>query len=91
MLGEFREFAIKGNVVDVAVGIMIGGAFGTVIKSLVEDVLMPPIGLATRAAPTVLRSWTRLRRRDDAVDGRHVPTTSSTREVEAPRPAPNRA
>jgi len=47
MLSEFREFAIKGNVVDMAVGIMIGGAFSTVIKSLVDDVLMPPIGLAT--------------------------------------------
>jgi large conductance mechanosensitive channel len=42
---EFREFAIKGNVVDMAVGIIIGGAFGTVVKSLVDDVLMPPIGL----------------------------------------------
>jgi large conductance mechanosensitive channel len=42
---EFREFAVKGNVVDMAVGIIIGGAFGTVVKSLVDDVLMPPIGL----------------------------------------------
>ncbi|MGI9521305.1 MAG: large-conductance mechanosensitive channel protein MscL [Hyphomicrobiaceae bacterium] len=45
MLQEFREFAIKGNVVDMAVGIIIGGAFGTIVKSLVNDVLMPPIGL----------------------------------------------
>lgn len=42
---EFREFAVKGNVVDMAVGIIIGGAFGTVVKSLVDHVLMPPIGL----------------------------------------------
>jgi large conductance mechanosensitive channel len=42
---EFREFAVKGNVVDMAVGIIIGGAFGTIAKSLVEDVLMPPIGM----------------------------------------------
>jgi large conductance mechanosensitive channel len=42
---EFREFAVKGNVVDMAVGIIIGGAFGTVVRSLVDDVLMPPIGL----------------------------------------------
>lgn len=42
---EFREFAIKGNVVDMAVGIIVGGAFGTIVKSLVADVLMPPIGL----------------------------------------------
>jgi large conductance mechanosensitive channel len=47
MFQEFKEFAIKGNVVDMAVGIMIGGAFSTVVKSLVEDVVMPPIGLAT--------------------------------------------
>jgi len=46
MLKEFREFALKGNVLDMAVGIIIGGAFGTIIQSLVKDVLMPPIGLA---------------------------------------------
>ena len=45
MLKEFREFAMRGNVVDMAVGIIIGGAFGTIVKSLVDDVLMPPIGL----------------------------------------------
>lgn len=45
MLKEFREFALKGNVVDMAVGIIIGGAFGTIVSSLVNDVLMPPIGL----------------------------------------------
>ena len=45
MLQEFKEFAMKGNVVDMAVGIIIGGAFGTIVKSLVNDVLMPPIGL----------------------------------------------
>jgi large conductance mechanosensitive channel len=42
---EFREFAVKGNVVDMAVGIIIGGAFGTIVKSLVDDVIMPPVGL----------------------------------------------
>ena len=46
MLKEFREFAVKGNVVDMAVGIIIGGAFGTIVKSLVNDVIMPPVGLA---------------------------------------------
>lgn len=45
MLKEFKEFAMRGNVVDMAVGIIIGGAFGTIVKSLVSDVLMPPIGL----------------------------------------------
>ncbi len=47
MFKEFKEFAMKGNVVDMAVGIMIGGAFGTVVKSLVDDVVMPPVGLLT--------------------------------------------
>ena len=45
MFKEFKEFAMRGNVVDMAVGIVIGAAFGTIIKSLVADVLMPPIGL----------------------------------------------
>jgi large conductance mechanosensitive channel len=45
MLKEFKEFAMRGNVLDMAVGIIIGAAFGKIIASLVEDVLMPPIGL----------------------------------------------
>ncbi len=46
MIKEFKEFAMRGNVVDMAVGIIIGAAFGTIVKSLVSDVIMPPIGLA---------------------------------------------
>ena len=45
MVKEFKEFALRGNVVDMAVGIIIGAAFGTIVKSLVSDVIMPPIGL----------------------------------------------
>lgn len=45
MLKEFKEFAIKGNVIDMAVGVVIGGAFGKIVNSLVADVVMPPIGL----------------------------------------------
>lgn len=45
IIKEFREFAVRGNVVDMAVGIIIGGAFTTIVKSLVSDVIMPPIGL----------------------------------------------
>ncbi len=45
MLKEFREFAMRGNVVDMAVGIIIGAAFGAIVKSLVDDVIMPPIGI----------------------------------------------
>jgi len=46
MLSEFKEFAMKGNVVDMAVGIIIGAEFGKIVNSLVSDVIMPPIGLA---------------------------------------------
>lgn len=45
MLKEFREFAVRGNVVDMAVGLVIGAAFGAIVTSLVSDVIMPPIGL----------------------------------------------
>ena len=44
MMKEFKEFAMKGNVVDLAVGVIIGGAFGKIVDSLVQDVIMPPIG-----------------------------------------------
>jgi len=46
MVKEFKEFAMRGNVIDMAVGVVIGAAFGKIISSLVEDVVMPPIGLA---------------------------------------------
>ena len=45
MLSEFKDFAMRGNVVDMAVGIVIGGAFGKIVSSFVNDVLMPPIGM----------------------------------------------
>ena len=47
MLDEFKKFAIRGNVIDMAVGIIIGAAFGTIVQSLVKDVLTPPLGLLT--------------------------------------------
>ncbi len=46
MISEFKDFALKGNVVDLAVGVIIGAAFGTIVSSLVDDIIMPPIGLA---------------------------------------------
>ena len=46
LFSEFRDFAIKGNMIDIAVGIIMGAAFGTVVSSLVNDVIMPPIGVA---------------------------------------------
>jgi large conductance mechanosensitive channel len=45
MMSEFKEFAVKGNVLDMAVGVIIGGAFGKIVSSMVSDILMPPIGL----------------------------------------------
>jgi large conductance mechanosensitive channel len=45
MMSEFKEFAMKGNVLDMAVGVIIGGAFGKIVSSMVSDILMPPIGL----------------------------------------------
>lgn len=47
ILNEFRDFAIKGNFIDMAVGIIIGGAFGTIVNSFVKDILMPPLGVLT--------------------------------------------
>ena len=46
MFKEFKAFIMRGNVLDLAVGIIIGAAFGTIVKSLVDDIIMPPIGLA---------------------------------------------
>lgn len=45
LISEFKEFAVKGNVIDLAVGIIIGAAFGKVVSSLVSDIIMPPVGL----------------------------------------------
>lgn len=47
MLKEFKEFAIKGNAIDMAVGVIIGAAFGSIVTSLVKDIIMPPVGLLT--------------------------------------------
>ena len=47
MWKEFKEFAVKGNAIDLAVGVIIGAAFGGIVASLVKDILMPPLGLAT--------------------------------------------
>jgi large conductance mechanosensitive channel len=48
MFKEFKEFAMRGNVIDLAVGVIIGAAFGKIVSSLVDDIIMPPIGLALR-------------------------------------------
>jgi large conductance mechanosensitive channel len=73
MLKEFREFAVKGNAVDMAVGIVIGAAFGKIVTSLVNDVIMPPIGmvlgqvrLADRFINLGVGSYTTLKAAQDA-------------------------
>ena len=58
MVQEFKAFALRGNVVDMAVGIIIGGAFGTIVKSLVDDVIMPPVGWLTGGVDFKSLSWT---------------------------------
>ena len=55
---EFKEFALKGNVMDMAVGVIIGGAFGKIVSSLVNDILMPPIGaLPSSSSASISRFW----------------------------------
>ena len=50
MLKEFKEFALRGNVMDMAVGVIIGAAFSTIVRSLVDDIIMPPIGVVPAAS-----------------------------------------
>ncbi len=57
MIKEFKEFAVKGNAVDMAVGIIIGGAFGKIVSSLVADVVMPPIGILLGKVDFTQLSW----------------------------------
>ena len=57
MLKEFRDFIARGNVVDLAVGVIIGGAFGAIVKSLVDQIIMPPIGLITGGVDFSALKW----------------------------------
>jgi len=57
MLREFREFIARGNVVDLAVGVIIGGAFGAIVKSLVDQIVMPPVGLITGGVDFAAMKW----------------------------------
>jgi large conductance mechanosensitive channel len=54
---EFREFVARGNVIDLAVGVIIGGAFGSIVKSLVDQVIMPPVGLLTSGVDFAKLEW----------------------------------
>lgn len=73
---EFREFIARGNVFDLAVGIVIGGAFGTVVKSFVDDVLMPPLGL--------LMGGVDFENLFVSLSGRHYPSLAAARAAGAP-------
>ena len=57
MMGEFKAFAMRGNVVDLAVGVVIGAAFGKIVTSLVNDIIMPPIGLLTGGVDFADLKW----------------------------------
>lgn len=57
MLKEFKEFALKGNMVDLAIGVIMGGAFGAVVSSLVKDVIMPPIGALLGGVDFASKMW----------------------------------
>jgi large conductance mechanosensitive channel len=57
MLKEFKEFAMRGNVVDLAVGVVIGGAFGKIVSSLVDQIIMPPIGMLTGGIDFSAMKW----------------------------------
>ena len=57
MLKEFKEFAMRGNVIDLAVGVVIGGAFGKIVTSLVDQIIMPPIGMLTGVIDFSQMKW----------------------------------
>lgn len=76
IFSEFKSFAFKGNLIDMAVGIMIGGAFGTVVKSLVDNVFMPPLGILTGRVNFTSKFI--------ALDGRQYPNLNEAKRVGAP-------
>lgn len=69
---EFKEFAMRGNVIDMAVGIVIGLAFGKVVTSLVNNIIMPPIGILTGGTDMAYLKWT-LKGRDVTAEGQPIP------------------
>ena len=71
MVAEFRQFIARGNVVDLAVGVIIGGAFGAIVNGLVKDIVMPPIGLLTSGVNFADKKWQLAP--DVVVNGKTVP------------------
>lgn len=82
MIKEFKEFAFKGNLIDMAVGIIIGGAFGTVVKSLVSDIVMPVIGVVTGGINFSDR-FAVLKKPADAAEGTVYATAEAAKEAGA--------
>jgi len=76
MFQEFKEFALRGNVVDMAVGIIIGAAFSTIVRSLVDDIIMPPMGLATGGMD--------FSNMFIALNGEHYPSLAAAKQAGAP-------
>src|SRR5579885_1742648 len=79
ILKEFREFAVKGNAIDLAVGVIIGAAFGKIVSSLVADVLMPPLGMLIGGIDFSNFAFTL----KDAADGKPAVTLSYGRFIQA--------
>jgi large conductance mechanosensitive channel len=76
MFKEFKEFAMRGNVIDLAVGVIIGAAFGKIVSSLVQDIIMPPIGLVLKNV-----NFSSL---FIALDGKHYDTLADAQKASAP-------
>ena len=76
MLGEFKEFIARGNVIDLAVGVIIGGAFGKIVTSLTEDLIMPPLGLVLGKVD--------FNSLFVSLNGEYYPTLAKAREAGAP-------
>ena len=76
MLKEFKEFALRGNVVDMAVGIIIGAAFSTIVRSLVDDIIMPPMGVITGGVDFSNMFF--------ALNGEHYPSLAAAKQAGAP-------
>jgi large conductance mechanosensitive channel len=76
MLNEFKEFALRGNVMDMAVGVIIGAAFSTIVRSLVDDIIMPPIGVLTGGVDFSSMFI--------ALNGQHYDSLAAARQAGAP-------
>ncbi|MCD7097569.1 large-conductance mechanosensitive channel protein MscL [Stenotrophomonas sp. MMGLT7] len=72
MISEFKEFAMRGNVIDLAVGVVIGGAFGKIVTALVDKIIMPPIGWLVGGIDFSKLAWT-LKPAEVGADGQEIP------------------